>query len=434
MANKTGKVEVKRIEDLIPDPNNINKHTQKGHGLVENSIRRRGVGRGILAAGKNTEKPVIMAGNLTHEKARDAGIDEVIFVHTTGNQLVVTVRDDLDPNSPEAIALGIEDNESGKQSYNPDIDLLATMTAGDNGILSALKNDDKVFGDLLKGMGIKDAEPVDAEPQVNRADELQKQWGTELGQLWILGKHKLLIGDCTVRENVERLMDVERASMCFTSPPYNAGISAKLRGNTSIDDNLYQDEYDDKQTQDDYQKLLDDFTERALLVCEYVFVNLQVLAGNKQAFIKYWHGHLDSFCDVAIWRKRQAQPAAAKRVMDSIFEFIIIFGGNGSRAVGTRDFRGMVRNVFEGDAQHNNENSDIHAATMPMYLPEYFIKTFTNENELIYEPFCGTGTTIIAAHNLSRRCYAMEISPSYGAVILQRFLDATGITPVLVTE
>lgn len=146
------KVETKKISDLLPDPNNVNRHTQKGHGLVENSIRRRGVGRGILAAGKNTENPVIMAGNLTHEKARDAGIEEVIFVHTTGNQLVVTVRDDLDPTSPEAIALGIEDNESGKLSYNPDIDLLAAMSAGDNGVLSKLKEDDKIFGDMLAAM------------------------------------------------------------------------------------------------------------------------------------------------------------------------------------------------------------------------------------------------------------------------------------------
>lgn len=147
------RVETKSIDDILPDPNNANKHTQRGHQIVENSIRRRGVGRGILAAGKNTDKPVIMAGNLTAEKARDAGIDEVVIVHTTGNQLVVTVRDDLDPTSPEAIALGIEDNESAKQSYNPDIDLLAAMSAGDNGVLSALKRDDKIFGGMLEEMG-----------------------------------------------------------------------------------------------------------------------------------------------------------------------------------------------------------------------------------------------------------------------------------------
>lgn len=150
MANPL--VEVKSIEDLLQDPNNTNKHTQRGHGVVENSIRRRGVGRGILAAGKNTDKPVIMAGNLTHEKARDAGIEEVIYVHTTGNQLVVTVRDDLDYTSAEAIALGIEDNEAGKLSYSPDIDLIAQLAADDNGVLALLKKKDKIFGGMLEGI------------------------------------------------------------------------------------------------------------------------------------------------------------------------------------------------------------------------------------------------------------------------------------------
>ena len=167
MEKEMTKTETRSIEDLLPDPNNVNRHTQRGHGLVENSIRRRGVGRGILAAGKNTEKPVIMAGNLTHEKARDAGISEVVFVHTTGNQLVVNVRDDLDPTSPEAIALGIEDNESGKLSYNPDIDLLAAMSAGDNGVLSKLKEDDKIFAGILEGMGAvtPDFQPVGIDEQ-----------------------------------------------------------------------------------------------------------------------------------------------------------------------------------------------------------------------------------------------------------------------------
>lgn len=163
------KIETKKIEDILPDPNNINKHSQKGHTIVENSIRKRGVGRGILAAGKNTDKPVIMAGNLTHEKARDAGIKEVVFVHTTGNQLVVTVRDDLDPTSAEAIALGLEDNESSKLSYSPDIDLLAAMSAGDNAVLSALKREDKVFGGILEGMG--------AAQTVKSLEELAAEYG-----------------------------------------------------------------------------------------------------------------------------------------------------------------------------------------------------------------------------------------------------------------
>ena len=150
-----------------------------------------------------------MAGNLTHEKARDAGIDEVIFVHTTGNQLVVTVRDDLDPTSPEAIALGIDDNETAKQSYSPDLDVVAALAAGDNAVLASLRNEDKVFNSIISGMKIDEGEPVDAPAEIDRAAELQMKWNTAAGQLWKLGDHRLLIGDCTVRENVERLMGGE---------------------------------------------------------------------------------------------------------------------------------------------------------------------------------------------------------------------------------
>ena len=295
--------------------------------------------------------------------------------------------------------------------------------------LKAWNNDANNLKELLKSETV---EPVDAEPQIDRAAELAEKWQTESGQLWKLGEHRLLIGDCTVRENVERLMGGEKAQMCFTSPPYNAGVSAQLSGNTSIDDNLYGDEYNDNQTQTAYLELLKGFTDNALSCCDYVFVNIQTLAGNKRAFVDYWHNYSDSFCDVAIWDKGRAAPQQARRVMDSRFEFILVFGGNGSRAIGTRDFRGMVHNVYEGSPQRHNENSDIHAATMPIDLPEHFIKTFTNNSELIYEPFCGTGTTIIAAHNLNRRCYAMEISEKYAAVILERFHTATGITPELI--
>jgi hypothetical protein len=163
------KVEIKSLDDLQPDPNNVNKHTVRGHQLVENSLRKRGVGRGILAAGKGVEKPGIVAGNLTHEKARDAGIDEVVFVHTRGNQLVVTVRDDLEPGSPDAVALGIEDNEAAKQSYSPDLDIVAALAAGDNAVLSALKREDDVFSSMLDGMGINQT--------VRSLDDLESEYG-----------------------------------------------------------------------------------------------------------------------------------------------------------------------------------------------------------------------------------------------------------------
>jgi DNA modification methylase len=301
-----------------------------------------------------------------------------------------------------------------------DADLLKGWGA-DAETLKAWNND---ANNLKEFLNAEKPAPADAEPAIDRAAELNEKWQVKTGDLWQIGDHRLLCGDSTKREDVARVMGGERAAMCFTSPPYNAGISAQLSGNSHIGDNLYGEEYDDNKTQVDYLELLRSFTRNALEHCDYAFVNLQVLAGNKRAFIEYWHGMTDVFCDVAVWDKRHAAPQQAQRVMDSRFEFVLIFGGNGSRAIGTRDFRGMVHNVYEGNPQRKNENADVHAATMPLDLPEHFISTFTNDAETIYEPFAGSGTALVACQNLSRKCRAIEISPNYCAVILERMATA----------
>ena len=267
-------------------------------------------------------------------------------------------------------------------------------------------------------------EPADAEPQIDRAAELNKVWRVKTGDLWQIGDHRLLCGDSTKKEDVGRVMGEEKAQMCFTSPPYNAGVSAKLSGNTNIGDNLYGNKYDDNKTQPEYLKLLQGFTDCAFAVCDYLFVNIQVLAGNKIAFLDYWHANADKFADVAIWDKVNAAPQQAQRVMDSRFEFVLIFSHNPNRAIGTKEFRGMVHNVYSGKPQRNNENAAVHAATFPIDFPSHFIDTFTNSAELILDPFIGTGTTMVACQNLNRKCRGIEISPDYCAVILQRMFDA----------
>jgi len=145
------KVDVLPItEGATPDPLNVNKHTQRGGGMLENSLRKRGAFRSIASAGKGVDVPVVYAGNYTLEKAVSAGFDEIVNVHVTGNQLVNVVRDDLAPSSAEAIALGLEDNEIGKQSYNPDLDILAAVISSENSIISELRIQDRIFDDLVE--------------------------------------------------------------------------------------------------------------------------------------------------------------------------------------------------------------------------------------------------------------------------------------------
>jgi len=146
-------VEVMPIEEAATmDLMNTNKHTQRGRGREENSLRKRGVFRPIAAAGKGVTVPVIGAGNQTFEIAANIGIKEAIVVHTRGDQIIINVRDDVAPNSPEFYALAIEDNAT--VDFNPDIDILAAVMA--DPAMQALKAEDDMLSDIINGMGLKE--------------------------------------------------------------------------------------------------------------------------------------------------------------------------------------------------------------------------------------------------------------------------------------
>ena len=116
------------------------------------------------------------------------------------------------------------------------------------------------------------------------------------------------------------------------------------------------------------------------------------------------------------------------RVMDSRWEYIHILSKEAKRSVGTREFRGGVPNIFSLQSRRGKAWSDVHKATFPVELPSWGIETFTNPGDIVLEPFCGTGTTMIAAHLLGRTCYAMEIDPRYAAVTIERMSEA-GLAP-----
>lgn len=210
MADKI-RVEVLPIEQgATPDPKNVNKHTQRGGGLLENSLRKRGAFRSIASAGKGAKVPTVYAGNYTLEKAIDAGFDEIVNVHVTGNQLVNVVRDDIAPGSPEAIALGIEDNEIGIKSYNPDIDILAQLSRGEESILAGLRDDDDIFDDLI-------AEVLDGE-YFSSTEKLKEK------ELTIKPRNLLhILVSVDLSESIESVLGVRESIDALTTLP---GVTA----------------------------------------------------------------------------------------------------------------------------------------------------------------------------------------------------------------
>jgi DNA modification methylase len=241
-----------------------------------------------------------------------------------------------------------------------------------------------------------------------------------LGDLFEIGEHWLLCGDSTDSDQVAKLMNGEKADITFTSPPYNAGDNS-LGGNKNKVDNKYEN-YDDKKEQSDWYQFVSDVLKNCLINSENVFYNIQQLAGNKIGFIELLYQYRNQFVDEIFWIKGHGQPAAAKNVLNSRVEHILIYRNEDKpkRTITTGNFHGTLSNYYEGNGNSKNEFSEIHAATFPIHLPEYVIKNYSSKSVL--DVFMGTGTTMVASHQLKRKCYGMELDPKYCQVIVDRML------------
>jgi DNA modification methylase len=178
------------------------------------------------------------------------------------------------------------------------------------------------------------------------------------------------------------------------------------------------------------------FTASDDAVSEVWVVNVQLLAGNKRDLLKFMSDNSSRFVDVITWDKITTQPAMAPGVLSSRFEWMIVFSRkeNATRTIPFSSWRGTVYNVYNAQPQRNNEFSSIHAATMPIHVPVWIMGTLCDQSKSVYEPFCGTGTTLIAAQQLNRKCYGMEISPQYCDVIVKRWENLTGMVAVRETS
>jgi DNA modification methylase len=155
---------------------------------------------------------------------------------------------------------------------------------------------------------------------------------------------------------------------------------------------------------------------------------VQLLSGNKTDLLQMFCEYAKKTIDVAVWVKTNPQPAMAEGVMTSAFEFVWMLTNNDMptrRIAGASFQRGTFSNVFE-HATASGHDASIHGAVFPVGVAVHFIRGLSQAKSLIYEPFCGSGTTLIAAEQLGRKCYGMEISPQYCDVIVKRWETLTG--------
>lgn len=394
----------------------------------------------------------------------------VITNVTTGNVI------DGHARIEEALKLGdetpvpfveVELSEAEEMKILATLDPLSAMAGADKEQLDALLREVEtadaavmqMLDDLAKANGLdygkEGASDADAEPQIDKADELRVKWGVERGQVWQLGEHRLMCGDSTSAEDVARLMKGERFRAVTTSPPYTD-----------------QREYELKSF--DWLALANGFF--AALVPHIgkpadVLVNLGMSHKNGEVD-RYWDVWLEECKRTGwplygwyVWDKGSGMPGEWNGRLAPAHEFIFHFnagrkpaqkwiettGESAKRGASGKRFRKKDGSLAEvtspdkigqpfkvpdsvvriGREMARGIHTQAHPAVFSVEFASFLIQTWSEPGAIVYEPFSGSGTTIIACEQLGRKCRAMEISPAYAAVALQRWADATGKTPAL---
>jgi DNA modification methylase len=397
------KIEQRSIDKLIPYAANSRTHSDAQVAQIAASIKEFGWTNPILVSGDNS----IIAGHGRLLAARKLGMEEV----------PVIVLDHLSKSQQRALV--IADNQLALNA-GWDMDMLKAEIEDlslEDFNLDLLGFDEKFLDGLLEPEPTKGLTDEDAVPD---APETPK---TVLGDVWVLGNHRLMCGDSTSIDAVEKLMDGKKANICFTSPPYNAG-SLNVKGQSGTGKKY--NSFDDNQTESEFFDFLTANMTCLMAVSDEVFYNIGLVQDNKRTIFKLVNEFGDTFKDVIYWKKKTVAPHIQKGVINNLVEFILCFGDGKRKFINPQFGQGTYWNVIEGANASGNEFSSIHKATFPIYLPENIITNFTGRNAIVIDCFGGTGTTLIACEKHNRDCRMMELDPKYCDVIIKRWQDFSG--------
>jgi DNA modification methylase len=306
--------------------------------------------------------------------------------------------------------------------------LLETLRTDSTAVEELLR---RTAGDPLWQM-IHPNEVSEVEVSPDRAEELRTKWGTEAGQLWQIGPHRIICGDSTAEAVVGRLWDHEnpKCRLVWTDAPYGVNYAAKnaYLNRTDRGNRIQRPIHNDKLTPEQTGRLFQAALSTVIPRCEtgascYATVPSGPLLVN---FIQGFDAAGFEFKHLLVWVKQQFVIGMA----DYHYRHEPILYGwlpNGAHyfcADRTLD------SVFEIDKPQVNA---LHPTTKPVELISRMIANSSQANELVYDPFCGSGSTVIAAHQLGRIGYACEIDPGYVAVTLER-LSLLGLKAEVITK
>jgi hypothetical protein len=420
MKNPGDKVERWALDKLIPYAKNSRTHSDEQVAQIAASIKEWGWTTPVLV----DEAGQIIAGHGRVMAARKLGLLEVPVMVAEGwtetqKKAYVIADNQLALNAgwnTDFLSLELQDLKADDFS----LDLLGFGAEELNALLNPIKE--------TEGLTDEDAVP-----------EVPEEPKTKPGDIYQLGRHRLMCGDSTSIDAVEKLMDGTQVDFCFTSPPY--ADQREYNGEKELS-----------------TQFLATFIRSSRHLCQFFAINLGMSRKNNE-INQYWDDYINEakncelkFISWNIWDRSGEGGSIGN--MTAPFpinhEWIFIFanespdlnrtienkhGGKVADATiraSDNSFSKRVTKVHEygklgtvlkcGVQRGKNE----HPAMFPVELPEQYINACTNASDKVYEPFGGSGTTMIACEKLGRTNFTMELDPKYCDVIVKRWEDFTG--------
>ena len=375
----------KKVQDLIPYVNNSRTHSEEQVNQICASINEFGFTNPLLI----DEKDSIIAGHGRLMASKKLGMEEV----------------------PCIVLEGL--TEAQKKAYIIADNKMALNAGWDEELLKIeLENLKELDFDLdLTGFNIDELDELfkqdEEEREIVEDDfdiEPPEEPKAKLGDIYQLGSHRLMCGDSTKIEDVEKLMNGNKADMVFTDPPYGYNYQSNMRTKTEKFDVLMNDD-----------KILDFMTPLKIVNDGFVFVctTWKVLEKWIPLFNEYYN-----LSNMIIWDKGGGGIGDLKHTFSTDYE-IILCSNNEKEILGKRI--GSVWSIGK-----DNANDYVHATQKPVELSATAIKNVTKENNIVLDVFGGSGSTLIACEQLNRNCYMMELDEHYVSVIIERYINFTG--------
>lgn len=401
-------IEMLAVDRLVPYAKNAKKHNDRQVAAIAGSIREFGFTNPVLIDGQDG----IIAGHGRVLGARLAGVAEVPCIrlaHLTDAQRRAYI---------------LADNRLAETGGGWDAAMLAVeVEAIDWAELESFGLDDMDLDEILAEAERGSEGDADAEPQVDRAEELNKNWGVKAGDLWLIGRHRLVCGDSTSAENMARLMDDAKATLVFTDPPYGVSIGKKNemlntfqkagRCLTSLD-------ADDMKPEELKRVLLAAFTvcrphladDCSVFVCspQGGGLGMMMMMMMQEACLEVRH--------ILNWVKNSPTFSMGRLDYDYQHEPILF---TWTKTHKKRDGGQFHTSLWQVDKPRACK---LHPTMKPVEIPVNAILNHTDAGDVVLDMFGGSGTTMVAAANTGRIGCLSELSPNFCAVILQRMSDA----------